>query len=151
MNALRRLRSLRRLARLRTTYVVVSLAALSLLALHTAFHLTEWRWWPPPDVLQALFGAHDVGRVFHAATEVIVILALLAGLWTVVVERPARWTDEYVADAEKGVMLLLATELPIDALREAFAADRDELSGVKDPEHQSPVNRKNGETTPPNS
>ena len=75
------MRPLRRLARQRYV-VVVLVAALSLLGLHSAFHVWEWLWWPPPSILEALYGHHEVGRGFHAVTEAVVVVALAAGLWT---------------------------------------------------------------------
>ena len=132
---MRRLRTRRRLARQRNVVVALYVSALSLLGIHSVFHVSEWLWYPPYDALTWLYGSSDVGRFVHAVTEIVVVSGLVTALWTVVVQRPARRTDEYVADAEKRVMLLLATELPIDALREAFAADRDELPDVKNSEH----------------
>ena len=56
--------------------------ALGLFALHGLFHVWEWLWWPPPDVLQALYGPSELGRYIHAVTEAIIALALVLGLRT---------------------------------------------------------------------
>jgi len=54
--------------------------ALSLFGLHAIYHVWQWLAWPPPDALESLYGPSDVGRVVHAVTEAIVVLALLTGL-----------------------------------------------------------------------
>lgn len=59
----------------------VFLVALVLFAVHGLFHLWEWIAWPPPDALQALYGASEAGRYVHAVTEAIIALALFLGLW----------------------------------------------------------------------
>ena len=49
-------------------------------AIHVTFHAWEWLAWPPPAVLQALYGPSELGRVIHAVTEAIIALALVLAL-----------------------------------------------------------------------
>ena len=76
--------------------------AISLFAVHGLFHLWEWLWWPPPDALQVLYGSSEAGRLVHAVTEAIVVLALVLGL---------KESIEYrlkVARQRRGLALLLS-------------------------------------------
>ena len=66
------------------------LTAIGLFAVHGLFHLWEWLWWPPPDALSALYGATDAGRLAHAATEVIIAMALFLGLWQAVQKKKSK-------------------------------------------------------------
>ena len=68
-------------ARSRRLSVGLFSTAIALFAVHGLFHLWEWLWWPPPDALSALYGATEAGRLVHAATEAIIALALVLGLW----------------------------------------------------------------------
>lgn len=67
----------RRMPRVRLALVAL---ALGLFGLHGLYHLWQWLAWPPPDVLEVLYGHSEVGRYIHVLTEAIVALALFLAL-----------------------------------------------------------------------
>ena len=69
---------------------IIFSSAIGLFVVHGLFHLWEWLWWPPPDALSALYGATDAGRLAHAATEVIIAMALFLGLWQAVQKKKSK-------------------------------------------------------------
>ena len=54
--------------------------ALFLFSTHVMYHLWQWIAWPPPELLEALYGNSEVSRWIHAATEIVIGLALVLSL-----------------------------------------------------------------------